>query len=53
VVDIFVVKKRFLSEPILCDGKKTPSKSVSFDLISLFFSLLSQKKKPKKEGGRF
>ena len=50
VVDIFVVKKRFLSEPILCDGKKTPSKSVSFDIISLFFSLLlSQKKKPKKE----
>ena len=50
VVDIFVVKKRFLSEPILCDGKKTPSKSVSFDLISLFFSLLlSQKKKSQKK----
>ena len=53
VVDIFVVKKRFLSEPILCDGKKTPSKSVSFDLISLFFSLLSQKKKAKKRRRTF
>lgn len=53
VVDIFVVKKRFLSEPILCDGKKTPSKSVSFDLISLFFSLLfSHKKKAKKKKRR-
>ena len=56
VVDIFVVKKRFLSEPILCDGKKTPSKSVSFDLISLFFSLLfshKKKAKKKKEGETF
>ena len=49
VVDIFVVKKRFLSEPILCDGKKTPSKSVSFDLSLSFFLFFFRKKKSQKK----